>query len=102
MKFDISRAWKDEMYRQTLSEEELHLLPANPAGELELADADLETISGGFGSGCGSPCPCPIGPVIITHHSNSVAIICEINVFSINVINVAILGAVTNVCSNAN
>jgi len=47
MKLDIVRAWKDEMYRQTLSQEDLGLLPANPAGETELNDACLDTIHGG-------------------------------------------------------
>ncbi len=32
MKFDVVRAWKDENYRQSLSEEQRRLLPANPAG----------------------------------------------------------------------
>jgi mersacidin/lichenicidin family type 2 lantibiotic len=46
MKLDIVRAWKDEAYRQQLSSEEQALLPANPAGELELSDADLQAIHG--------------------------------------------------------
>jgi len=47
MKFDIVRAWKDETYRQTLSEEEVNALPANPAGESELVNAELESVNGG-------------------------------------------------------
>ena len=47
MKFDIVRAWKDDAYRQNLSAEQLTQLPANPAGELELSDADLAFIYGG-------------------------------------------------------
>jgi len=92
MKFDITRAWKDEAYRQTLSEEELGLLPANPAGELELSDTDLETVAGGFGP----------GTVFASQRSTSVAVLCELNVFSLNIVNLAILGAVTNICSNSN
>jgi mersacidin/lichenicidin family type 2 lantibiotic len=46
MKFDIVRAWKDESYRQQLSSEEQALLPANPAGELELSDAELQAVHG--------------------------------------------------------
>jgi len=92
MKFDIARAWKDEAYRQTLTTEELNLLPANPAGTLELTDADLETVAGGF---------CP--PTVISdRRTTSVALICEVNVFSVNLVNLAILGAVTNLCSNSN
>jgi mersacidin/lichenicidin family type 2 lantibiotic len=46
MKFDLVRSWKDETYRQQFSTQEL---PANPAGELELSDAQLETIHGAHG-----------------------------------------------------
>jgi mersacidin/lichenicidin family type 2 lantibiotic len=91
MKFDITRAWKDENYRQSLSEEELSTLPANPAGELELNETELDTVAGGS-----------CGPVGFFEHQNSVALICEINVNSINVGNIAILGAVTNVCTTTN
>lgn len=56
MKFDIVRAWKDEEYRKSLSEEELLCLPENPVGELELSDADLESVYGGRSAfvGCNS------------------------------------------------
>ena len=54
MKLDIIRAWKDEGYRWTLSEEERHALPENPIGELELTDADLEAVIGGGESDHGS------------------------------------------------
>jgi mersacidin/lichenicidin family type 2 lantibiotic len=47
MKLDIVRAWKDETYRQSLGEDMLNELPANPAGEMELSDACLATIYGG-------------------------------------------------------
>jgi mersacidin/lichenicidin family type 2 lantibiotic len=47
MKLDIVRAWKDESYRASLSEEQLALLPANPIGEVELSDSDLAGICGG-------------------------------------------------------
>ncbi|GHO92773.1 hypothetical protein KSF_028210 [Reticulibacter mediterranei] len=49
MKIDIIRAWKDEEYRNSLSSEELAMLPANPAGALELSDADLESVHGAGG-----------------------------------------------------
>lgn len=54
MKFDVVRAWKDENYRQNLSEEQRNLLPANPAGEAELADADLQAVYGGWVGGAGA------------------------------------------------
>lgn len=50
---DIVRAWKDESYRQSLSVEEQGLLPANPAGEIELTDTELETVYGAFSGGFG-------------------------------------------------
>jgi mersacidin/lichenicidin family type 2 lantibiotic len=43
---NIARAWKDEAYRQSLSVEEQAILPASPAGEIELTEAELEAISG--------------------------------------------------------
>ena len=46
MKFDIIRAWKDEAYRASLSTEEQAMLPENPAGALELSDAELEAVHG--------------------------------------------------------
>ena len=49
MKFDIVRAWKDEAYRESLSQEQKALLPANPVGELEMSDADLATVVGAGG-----------------------------------------------------
>jgi mersacidin/lichenicidin family type 2 lantibiotic len=52
MKFDVVRAWKDETYRQSLSEEQLTRMPSNPAGEFELAEMDLRSIYGG-GDGWG-------------------------------------------------
>jgi mersacidin/lichenicidin family type 2 lantibiotic len=47
---DVIRAWKDEDYRLSLSDEQLSLLPDNPAGLMELSDADLASIVGGSGN----------------------------------------------------
>lgn len=44
---DIIRAWKDEDFRAGLSAELLAALPANPAGLIELDDADLDGAAGG-------------------------------------------------------
>jgi mersacidin/lichenicidin family type 2 lantibiotic len=44
---NIIRAWKDEAYRQSLSEAERARLPENPAGLIDLASADLERVTGG-------------------------------------------------------
>ncbi|MBV9232316.1 MAG: mersacidin/lichenicidin family type 2 lantibiotic [Chloroflexi bacterium] len=49
MKLNAIRAWKDEAYRASLSEEERSMLPASPVGELELSDAELESVLGAQG-----------------------------------------------------
>lgn len=91
MKFDIVQAWKDESYRASLSDEQLSALPANPAGEL--TDADLADVAGGFDGGFGDG-------IFATHRNESVAVICEINVFSVSALisNIAVLGAVNQIC----
>lgn len=64
---DIIRAWKDEEYRNSLSEEQRSHLPNNPAGITELSDEDMEAVAGGLmlvssvSTGTGSknpPCQC--------------------------------------------
>ena len=40
-KIDVIRAWKDPAYRASLSEEELAVLPAHPAGLADLSDDQL-------------------------------------------------------------
>jgi mersacidin/lichenicidin family type 2 lantibiotic len=50
MNSNIVRAWKDESYRQSLSDEERAQLPENPVGELELTDAELESVFAGQGN----------------------------------------------------
>ena len=47
MKFNVIRAWKDEAYRQSLSAEELSMLPESPVGATELTDVDLQVVHGG-------------------------------------------------------
>jgi mersacidin/lichenicidin family type 2 lantibiotic len=46
-KTDWIRAWKDPVYRATLSAEEQSALPAHPAGALELSDDQLKAAGGG-------------------------------------------------------
>jgi mersacidin/lichenicidin family type 2 lantibiotic len=43
----IIRAWKDEQYRLILTEAERAALPENPAGVIDLDDADLDAVGGG-------------------------------------------------------
>ena len=44
---NIIRAWKDEDYFESLSQQERALVPENPAGMLELSDEDMESVAGG-------------------------------------------------------
>lgn len=44
---DIIRAWKDEDYWNSLSQEGRSQLPENPAGIIELSDEEMTTIAGG-------------------------------------------------------
>ncbi|MBD2315042.1 mersacidin/lichenicidin family type 2 lantibiotic [Desertifilum sp. FACHB-1129] len=44
---DIIRAWKDENYRDSLTEAQRSQLPENPAGLIELTDEDMSSVSGG-------------------------------------------------------
>lgn len=43
---NVVQAWKNNAYRQSLSVEEQAMLPANPAGEVELTDVELEAVYG--------------------------------------------------------
>lgn len=45
---NIIRAWKDEEFRNSMSEHERALLPTNPAGLVELTDTDLGNVAGGI------------------------------------------------------
>ena len=56
-KFDVIRAWKDEVYRRSLSAEQRAALPAHPIGAMELDDAQLDAVAageGGNGTGTGT------------------------------------------------
>ena len=77
MKLDIVRAWKDEAYRESLSQQQKAILPANPAGELEMSDADLATVVGAGGCGHNDDCnydpcydPCDYGRRRSHHHTS--------------------------------
>jgi mersacidin/lichenicidin family type 2 lantibiotic len=50
MSSNLVRAWKDEEYRESLSEAQRALLPENPAGSLELTDAELDLVAGAYGN----------------------------------------------------
>jgi mersacidin/lichenicidin family type 2 lantibiotic len=51
-KSNLVRAWKDEEYRLSLSEAERALVAENPAGSLELTDAELDAVAGCGGVIC--------------------------------------------------
>lgn len=46
-KTNTIRAWKDEAYRQSLSDDERATVPINPAGVIELSDSELNSVAGG-------------------------------------------------------
>lgn len=43
----VVRAWKDPEYRLSLSVAELAMIPANPAGVVDLTDAAVDGVAGG-------------------------------------------------------
>ena len=45
---DVIRAWKDPAYRAALSDEARAALPENPAGTMDVTDAELGHVEGGF------------------------------------------------------
>ena len=62
-KSNVIRAWKDPAYLNSLSEAERAKLPANPAGAIEISDAELGKTSGGrkpLRTEAG-PCPTEVG-----------------------------------------
>jgi mersacidin/lichenicidin family type 2 lantibiotic len=46
MKLDLVRFWKDEDYRDSLTEDEKKQLAENPAGAIELTDTELGMVDG--------------------------------------------------------
>jgi len=83
---NIVRAWKDEAYRQSLSAEEQALLPTNPAGEIELTEADLDAIWGASADDSGQTNP--DGNRIITYNP------------VLGGSSVTVLGSTSNPCNN--
>jgi len=47
-KREIVRAWKDPIYRKSLTAEQQAALPASPVGAIELSDLELGAVSGGL------------------------------------------------------
>jgi mersacidin/lichenicidin family type 2 lantibiotic len=44
-RIDVVRAWKDPLYRASLSAEEVAGLPGHPSGLMELAEEQLRSVS---------------------------------------------------------
>ena len=57
---DVARAWRDEDYYLSLTEEERGSLGVHPAGAASLEDEVLKSITGGCGA-CASPVCTPCG-----------------------------------------
>lgn len=91
MQFDIVRAWKEDSYRQSLSADLRNTLPANPVGELELADTDLEAIYGGWGGSSNSGRNS-------SQRIDSLPSICEINLYTLNLLNIPLFNSAVQVC----
>lgn len=53
---DIIRAWKDELFRKSLSKDEISLLPDHPSGELLLTEEEMLHANGGIQMRTGDPC----------------------------------------------
>jgi mersacidin/lichenicidin family type 2 lantibiotic len=103
MKFDIARAWKDENYRQSLSNEQINALPANPVGELELSNAELESVNGGNGFGLGTSTSSSSSTRDDFFHFHSLALRCNETLFSLtSVQGFSILSPVNAFCINRN
>ena len=45
---EIVQAWKNPVYRNSLTQAERDALPPNPAGTIEIFDEDLDKIAGGL------------------------------------------------------
>ena len=58
----IIRAWKDESFRNSLSDAQRKQLPANPAGLIDLSAAELDAVEGGRPPNCSctSQNSCPL------------------------------------------
>lgn len=54
---DVIRAWKDELFRKSLNEHELALLPAHPSGEILLSAEEMAAVQGGLSVVCATPGP---------------------------------------------
>jgi len=93
MKCDLVRIWKDETYRQSLSQEHLHTLPANPAGELTCDELAAVCGGGGWASSVANAFSSDV------EHFHSFAFFCQEEKFSVNLNSGhQFLSPINNVC----
>jgi mersacidin/lichenicidin family type 2 lantibiotic len=104
MTYDLVRAWKEESYRQALSDEQRQALPANPAGSLELElELDATTLAAIYG---GQPAASPFfadGPHSFNFEEflHSFALVCDEAKFSLTTMkNVHTASPITIICIN--
>lgn len=64
---DVIKAWKDPVYRASLSTKERESLPAHPAGGVELSDSELDGVSGAATSSV----PCGIASFVTAAACNT-------------------------------
>jgi mersacidin/lichenicidin family type 2 lantibiotic len=67
------RAWKDPAFRKRLGAAELAAMPANPAGTIDLDDADLGVVAGGFET-TATVCECT--PLTLCPSSSTMCVCC--------------------------
>ena len=88
MKSDITRTGKDEADRQSLNNEQLKSLPANPAGDLN--EGEMNAVCGGGGyegyeSNYGVGAASSSSAFASEHRIHSYSVLCDINVFSADI-----------------
>lgn len=88
MKFDVVRAWKDAQYRQSLSAQEQAVLPGNPAGGLDLSDAELQAVHGACHGRHHHPAH---------HHDHSTSYYFYVN----SNVQISLLGGISGLCMNS-
>jgi mersacidin/lichenicidin family type 2 lantibiotic len=60
-RIDVIRAWKDAAYRQSLSAAERASMPANPAGAVDLTEAEAQAVEGKAANCCTKTHSCLTG-----------------------------------------
>jgi mersacidin/lichenicidin family type 2 lantibiotic len=64
---NIIRAWKNEDFRNSLSDEQRAMLPEHPAGLIELKPEELRSVAGGLRGTIDTMCQCDSLDYCSTH-----------------------------------